>query len=158
MLFSPRPIRQHLTMSRAAAFGEHGIALEYPNSSWSGVRTNDGMVVFAVRAKDVIVDGQGSRCLLWAPDAGRTDALAREERLKHCILAIGNGQAEGLLAFENGSEIDPTLVLSLRVERYRGEYWAKWGSAVCVLPPSLRVPGWLMQPQHALAAGAGRSG
>jgi hypothetical protein len=146
---------QPRTMPRAAAFGAHGVALAYPCSSWSGVRANDGMVVFAVRAEDVLVDGEGSRCLLWAPQAGRTDSLARAERLKHCILALGNGQAEGLLAFENGTEIDPMLVLSIRVERYRREYWAKWGSAVCVVPPRLqRVPGWLGQPEHVLAARA----
>ncbi len=155
MLPKPRsviPIRQHTTMSRAAAFDEHGVVLEYPGSSWSGVRAVDGMVVFAVRAEEVIVDGEGSRCLLWAPEAGRTDSPAREERLKHCILALRNGQAEGLLAFENGTAIDPTLVLALRVARYRREYWAKWGSAACVLPPWLgRAPGPLA-PEHVLAA------
>jgi len=128
--------------------------LEYPCSSWSGVRADDGMVVFAVRAEDVIVDGEGSRCLLWAPDAGRSDSPARAERLKHCMLALGNGQAEGLLAFENGTEIDPALVVSIRVARYRREYWAKWGSAVCAVPPWWQpMRGWLA-PEHVLAARA----
>ena len=122
-------------MSRAAAFGAHGVVLICPWSSWSGVRSADGMVVFAVKAEEVVADGGGSRCLLWSPNAGRKDSPARDERLEHCILALRNGQAEGLLAFDNGTGIDPTLVLSLRVERNRGEYWAKWGHAACALPP-----------------------
>lgn len=144
------------TISRAAAFRTQGVALKFPSSSWSGVRPDDGMVIFAVRAEDVIVDSEGSRCLLWAPDQDRADSPARQERLKHCILALGHGQAEGLLAFADGTEVDPALILSMRVERHRREYWAKWGSASRVLlPPLHQSPGWYAAPQYALAAQRG---
>lgn len=60
-----------------------------------------------------------------------------------------------MLAFEDGAEVDPTLVLSMLVQRYRGEYWAKWGSAACQVGPTLeRLPGWLAPRDYALAARA----
>lgn len=123
------------TLSRTAAFGEQGVELKYPASSWSGVRGDDGMVLFAVRAEEVIVDGDGSRCLLWTPDWKQARSPASAERLEHCMLALQHGQAEGMLAFADGSQIDPTSVLSLRVERHRREYWAKWGSVACPMAP-----------------------
>lgn len=55
-------------LSRAAAFGEPEVILKYPSSSCSGVRGDDGMALFAVRAEVVGVDAEGSRCLLWAAD------------------------------------------------------------------------------------------
>ena len=146
-----RPNRK--TMSRAAAFKQHGVTVTLFSASWSGVRSADGMVVFIVRADDVIVDSEGFRCLLWAPDADRTQSPTREERLEHCILALSHGQAEGLLAFAEGTEVEPSLVLSIRVERHRRQYWAKWGSAGRVLPPALyESPRWDAPPEHALAA------
>lgn len=147
--------RRYRALSRKAAFREQGVVLKYPSSSWSGVRGDDGMVLFAVKAEDVIVD----RCLLWAPDRNGSDSPAATERLKHCMLALHHGQAEGMLAFKDGAEIDPTLVLSMRVERHRRDYWAKWGSAACQMPPRLeQLPGWLAQRDYALAARAQGSG
>ena len=148
--------RRYRRLSRKAAFGEQGVVLKYPSSSWSGVRSDDGMVLFAVRADEVIVDADGSRCLLWAPDRNGIDSPASAERLEHCMLALQHGQAEGMLAFEDGAEVDPTLVLSLRVQRHRREYWAKWGSAACQVGPSLleQLPGWFAQRDYALAAWA----
>ncbi len=138
-------------VSRAAAFTAQGVALKYPASSWSGVRSDDCMVVFAFRAEDVISDRGGSRCLLWAPS--RADSPAGHERLKHCMLALGHGQAEGMLAFLDGTEIDPALILPLRVERHHGGYWAKWGSVSSVLPlRPHRAAGWAIAPERALAA------
>jgi hypothetical protein len=93
--------------------------------------------MFAVRAEEVVVDAEGSRCLLWAADRHRTDSRAGSERLKHCIRAARHGQAEGLLAFADGSRVDPSCVLFIRVECHHGEYWAKWGGATRALPPSL---------------------
>ena len=111
------------------------------------------MVVFIVRAEDVIVDSEGFRCLLWPPNADRAQSPTRDERLEHCILAISHGQAEGLLAFADGTEVEPSLVLSISVERHRRQYWAKWGSAGRVVPPSLyELPRWYAPPQYALAA------
>ena len=147
--------RRYRALSRKAAFREQGVVLKYPSSSWSGVRGDDGMVLFALKAEDVIVDADGSRCLLWALDRNGGDSPASLERLKHCMRALRHGQAEGMLAFENGAQIDPTLVLSMQVERHRREYWAKWGSAVCQVPPRLeQLPGWLAKRDYALAARA----
>lgn len=146
-----RPNRK--TLSRAAAFRAQGVALTYPSASWSGVRSDDGMVVFIVRAEDVIVDSEGFRCLLWAPNADRAQSPTRDERLEHCILAISHGQAEGLLAFADGTEVEPALILSIRVEQHRRQYWAKWGSASRVVPPSLyESPRSYAPPEYALAA------
>ena len=117
---------QSKMVSRAAAFSAQGVTLRYPAASWSGVRGDDGMVVFAILAEDVIVDDQGSRCLLWSPALGRQRSLVKEERLRHCILALGHGHAESVLAFAGGLEVDPTLLLSIRVARHRKEYWAQW--------------------------------
>lgn len=138
------------TISRAAAFRTQDVALAYPAASWSGVRSDDGMVVFIVRAEDVIVDSEGFRCLLWAPHADRSPT--RDERLEHCLLAISHGQAEGLLAFADG-ELEPSLALSIRVERHRRQYWAKWGSAGRVVPPALYESSrGYAPPEYALAA------
>jgi hypothetical protein len=140
------------TMSRAAAFSTLGVLVKYPSASWSGVRSDDGMVVFIVRAEDVIADSEGFRCLLWAPNTDRAESPARDERLNHCILAISHGQAEGLLAFADG-QVEPALILSIRVERHRRQYWAKWGSAGRVVPPSLyELPRSYAPPEYALAA------
>lgn len=142
------------TLSRAAAFRTQGVAVADPCESWSAVRSDDGMVVFIVRAEDVIVDSEGFRCLLWAPDAHRAQSATRDERLSHCILAISRGRAQGLLAFAEGTEVEPSRMVSLRVERHRRQYWAKWGSAHRVGPPALNtVPcRWYAPPEYALAA------
>lgn len=149
-----RPNRK--TLSRAAAFRAQGVAVTYPSASWSGVRSDDGMVVFIVRAEDVIVDSEGFRCLLWSPNPDWAESRTRDERLKHCILAISHGQAEGLLAFADGTEVEPVLILSIRVEQHQRQYWAKWGSASRVVPPSLYdLPRSYAPPEYALAAKPG---
>ena len=128
-------------ISRRAAFAAQGVPLKVPAASWSGVRTDDGMVVFAVRVEDVIADAHGSRCLLWAPQADDAQTAVVDERLKHCLLALGHGQAEGMLAFDDGATVDAELVLAVRVERQRDRFWAKWGLAKMplALPPET---GW----------------
>lgn len=138
-------------VSRAVAFSAQGVTLRYPAASWSGVRGDDGMVVFAILAEDVLVDDQGSRCLLWGPDLARQRSLVKEERLEHCILALRQGQAEGVLAFEGGFEVDPTHVLSIRVAQHRKEYWAQWGAPGWALSSGRNRMPWFAG-EYALAA------
>jgi len=123
------------TLSRAEALRAHGAAPTNPSASWSGIRNDDGMVLFVLCAEDIRTDSAGTRCLLWSPGGG--DSPERRERLEHCLRAVEHGQAEALLASARGMCVDPRLVLGVRVERHRGEYWAKWGSAGrMVMPPA----------------------
>lgn len=127
--------RSNATMlSPAAALRAHGVTPKYALTGWSGVRGDDGMVVFVLCAEDIINDSEGARCLLWAP--GGDDSAARRERLEHCIRALRHGQAEVLLAFARGAQVDSSVALAVRVERHRREYWAKWGSASRVIMPA----------------------
>lgn len=122
-------------VSRIEAFAEQGVSLRFPARSWSGVRTDDGAVVIAVREGEVQSAFDGFRCLLWAPVIeGATewiDRPAKAERLQHCRLAALNGGAEGLLVGGPRGEVNADSVLELRVELREGEYWAFWGSATC---------------------------
>jgi hypothetical protein len=132
-------------LSRAAALRAHGAAPTYPSASWSGIRNDDGMVLFVLCAEDILADSAGTRCLLWSPGEGNSPE--RCERLEHCIRAIEYGQAEALLASARGMRVDPRRLLAVRVERYRREYWAKWGSAGhAAMPPAYVALG------HGLAA------
>src|SRR2546426_7160576 len=54
-------------LSRVHAFEAQGVTLRYPARSWSGVRFDDGVVVFALRECDVEGHDDGFSCLLWAP-------------------------------------------------------------------------------------------
>ncbi len=63
-----------------------------------GVRADDGMVVFAVRADEVVRDAEGSRCLLWQAPYDGTDSPAQRERLQHCRLALLHRSAEARTA------------------------------------------------------------
>jgi hypothetical protein len=126
-------------LSRTDAFREQGVSLKFPSSSWSGVRADDGMVVFALPANGVLSDWSGSRCLLWQP---RSDADKRErrERLDHCRLALLRGGAEALLVYGEAEQVDREAVLAIRVERLHREYWARWGSRAS--PQAVRDTSW----------------
>jgi hypothetical protein len=122
------------TLPPAAALRAHGVTPKYPLTGRSGVRADDGMVLFVLCAEDIITDSEGARCLLWAP--GGDDSAARRERLEHCIRALGHGQAEALLALARGTQVDSSVAFAVRVERHRREYWAKWGSASRLIMPA----------------------
>ena len=121
-------------LSREHAFEVQGVALKYPARSWSGVRFEDGMVVFAMREADVQVHDDGYSCLLWTPVIeGATEWVDRpseQERLEHCRLAVLHGGAEGLLVCGEAAQVDSDAVLALRVAKRDGEYWASWGFTV----------------------------
>lgn len=127
-LRSPAEIEVRLTRFRA--FGARGVTLKYPSRSWSGVRADDGAVILAIRARDLRRDKRGSRCMLWAPEGTQAgmDRACSDERLRHCRLAEQRGTAEGLLTYGADATVDPTVVLSLRVVRRGGEYWAEVGA------------------------------
>ena len=92
------------------------------SSDLSGVRDEDGVVVFAMPAAEVHADPWGFSCLLWRPASRDT------ERLRHCRLAVRNGMAEGFLLYGDAAQAREGEMLSLRVLRLGKEYWAKWGS------------------------------
>lgn len=125
----------HRKVSRVEAFAEQGVSLRFPARSWSGVRADDGMVVFALREREVQSAFDGFRCLLWAPlIEGATewiDRPAKDERLQHCRLALLNRGAEGLVVGGPRGEVNACSVLELGVELREGEYWAFWGSVAC---------------------------
>lgn len=110
------------------------MTLQDPLRSWSGVRDLDGAVVFALSETDVRASADGFRCLLWTPvidsEKPRMDGADKDERLRHCRLALLLGGADGLLVSPGASEVDAGAVLTLQVERRRNEYWALWGSTV----------------------------
>ena len=86
-------------MSRARRFEQHGVSLKFPAHSTSGVRADDGTVVFAIAPADIECDERGWKSLLWAPleDGGSMASACSEERLRHCELAVGHRRAEGLV-------------------------------------------------------------
>ena len=82
---------------RARFFQSHGVTLESHARSRSGVREEDGMVVFAMPVERVRVDAWGCSFLLWTGcDRLRDDAIS-VETLHHCRLAVQHGVAEGFL-------------------------------------------------------------
>ena len=105
--------------SRARVFQRQGVTLTLPAQSRSGVRDDDGTVVFAMAAADVLSDDWGFSCLLWR-------APGDPEMLEHCRLAVRCGVAEGFLLYADGSNGGEAL-LSLRIMRAGAEYWARWG-------------------------------
>lgn len=117
-------------MPRARAFEMQGVTLKYPSRSWSGVRYDDGAVVLAVQAREVQVDAHGCNVLLWTPRAhagpGGADRASRAERLEHCRLALRRGHAEGLIAHGDAAEMDPNVIVTLRVVVLGTEYWGRW--------------------------------
>jgi hypothetical protein len=125
-------------LSRPLAFKAQGVALKFPARSCSGIRCEDGVVVFALSEGDVRFGEAGCSCLLWAPlaesAAPSVDRPIRQERLEHCRLAVLHGGADGLVLRGAGAEADPGEVLLLRVEKLGAEYWARWGSAAGTQP------------------------
>lgn len=106
---------------RARAFERYGVVVKYPALSRSGLRDHDGMVVFAIAANDVRTDDWGCSSLLWQP-------LSRDdEALQHCRLAVRRGVAEGFLIYADRAAEDEEGMVSLRVVKSGGEYWARWG-------------------------------
>ena len=97
------------------------IAIRNDAPSRSGVREEDGVVVFAMPAAAVLVDDAGFSCLLWAPASNDL------ETLRHCRLAIRNGMAEGFLLYGEAVSACHGEMLSLRIVKVRQEYWARWG-------------------------------
>jgi len=126
-------------ISRVQAFADQGVTLAYPARSWSGVREEDGAVVIAIREGEIQSSFDGFRCLLWSPVIeGATEWLDRpikQERLRHCRLAVLFGGADGLLVSGTSAQVERGSVIGLRVEKVGGEYWALWGSAA--LAPGL---------------------
>ena len=118
--------------SLARAFEWRGVTLKFPSFSRSGVRGDDGMVVFAMAKALVRVNDWGCSCPLWFP-AGAHRATGRPsglERLQHCRLAVAHGAAEGFLLNANDAPATASEVLSLQVVKAGNEYWATWGAAV----------------------------
>lgn len=118
-------------LSRARAFEWQGIALKFPARSRSGVRADDGVVVFALPAAQVRVDDGGCSCLLWVPSrhgaAQSLDAAVQQEVLRHCRLARIHGVAEGFLIHGDEVRSGREELLSLRVIKLGENYWARWG-------------------------------
>ena len=117
-------------LSLADAFKAQGVVLKYPSRSRSGIRWEDGVVVFALEEADVRASAAAFRCLLWSPvsqSRGVGGGPGLKERGEHARLAARRGSADGLLV-KYGAVVDANTVLTLRVERRRGEYWASWSN------------------------------
>lgn len=127
------------------AFEARGVTPELSGRSWSGLRGDDGTVMFAIRSAEVQVDDQGCRCLLWAPanalGEGWLDAESALERLAHCRLAMHHGSAAAFVVHGEYLLVDAEHSLALRVVRHGEEYWGKWGR---VAP----VQGWKEQARR----------
>jgi hypothetical protein len=119
-------------LSIARAFTWLGVTLKFPTLSRSGVRGDDGMVVFAMPRARVRVNDWGCSCPLWIPsDAGAGREMERPsglERLQHCRLAVRHGVAEGFLIDADGAPLTRSEALALQVVKTGGEYWATWGA------------------------------
>jgi hypothetical protein len=116
-------------LSRADAFQRHGVVLKFPALSRSGVRDDDGMVLFAMEGAKVRVDDWGCSCLLWSHARRAPDQAIELERLRHCRLALQLGMAEGFLVWDGGT-LGHEALLALRVVKAGKEYWARWGYSV----------------------------
>jgi len=127
-------------LSRAQVFQWHGVALVFPARSRSGVRGDDGMIIFAMPAERVRVEAWGCSCLLWAREDGVGDQASGAERLEHCELAVRHGIAEGFLLGKDHAPAGDHELVALRVVRAREEYWAQWGFVVRAEPPRVRAP------------------
>jgi hypothetical protein len=115
---------------RARFFQSHGVTLESHARSRSGVREEDGMVVFAMSVERVRVDAWGCSCLLWTGCDRLRDHAISVETLHHCRLAVQHGVAEGFLLGRDHAPMECRQLLALRVVKVGREYWAKWGHAV----------------------------
>jgi hypothetical protein len=119
---------------RARFFRSHGVTLESGVHSRSGVREEDGMVVFAMPVERISVDAWGCSCLLWKGRDRRLDDAHGVETLHHCRLAVQHGIAEGFLLGRDHAPMNPQELLALRVVKVGLEYWAKWGHATRAEP------------------------
>jgi len=131
-------------LARASAFATQGVTLKYPGVSWSGVRSEDGMVVFAIHAADVRFADWGASSILWSPQTAAAQATPRagsEERLEHCRLALRHGVAEGFLVRGSETLFFQPEVLALRVVSVGERYWARWGAVARAHAPRNRA--WL---------------
>ena len=141
-----RPALRTRLIPRMKAFEARGIWLQNARMSWSGVRTTDGTVVFALWAQSIESRDGGCCYLLWAPNAqGQrpwSDTIGGRERLEHCRKAIESGSAEGFLVrgerlhdrlpedrAKSVFGVDPETTIAFRVEQRGAEYWAVWGRA-----------------------------
>jgi hypothetical protein len=128
-------------LTRARAFYSQGVLLSLPARSRSGVRNDDGMVVFAMAAMAVHVDEWGCTCPLWLPahsaeeEGVDRDRAVSEELLEHCRIAMRQGLAEGFLLYGDAALARASEVLALRVVKAGKEYWAKWGAVARAEPP-----------------------
>jgi hypothetical protein len=138
-------------LTRARAFYSRGVLLSLPARSRSGVRDDDGMVVFAMPAAAVRIDECGCVCPLWLPaDRAAEDGRDREiseELLEHCRLAVHHGLAEGFLLYGDASLARASELLALRVVKSGTEYWAKWGAAALAELPRRQASGASERPQ-----------
>ena len=130
-------------LSRARAFRCHGVALKFPARSRSGVRSDDGMVVFAMPAAAVRMDIWGCMCPLWLPADRASESEASraisEEVLEHCRLAVRHAMAEGFVLDPDATLPHGPELLALRVVKAGEEYWAKWGCAARAELPRRRA-------------------
>jgi hypothetical protein len=128
---------------RACVFEAQSVVLKFPARRASGVRDDDGVVVFAIQAADVRVDEFGSRCLLWTPRgttaAAKVDPASSDERLEHCRIAVRHGGAEGFLVHRGSAPRERDEVFPVRVERAGESYWARWGSVTRVARSATRM-------------------
>ena len=114
---------------RTRFFRSHGVTLASQSRSTSGVREDDGMVVFAMPVERVRLDAWGCSCLLWARGNRLLDDALSVETLRHCRLAVRHGLAEGFLLDTHQAPIERQDLLGLRVVNAGAEYWARWGNA-----------------------------
>ena len=119
---------------RARFFQSHGVTLESHARSRSGVREDDGMIVFAMPVERVRVDAWGCSCPLWTDCDRLLDDAISVERLRHCRLAIQHGVAEGFLLGRDHAPMECQGLVAVRVVKFGREYWAKWGHAVRAEP------------------------
>jgi hypothetical protein len=133
----------HAVLSRARAFRWHGVALTFAARSRSGLRGDDGMIVFAMHAAAVRMDECGCVCPLWLPadraSEATLDRSVSEELLEHCRLAARHGMAEGFLLYGEAALAQVSPLLALRVVKAGEEYWARWGTVARPELPRQRV-------------------
>jgi hypothetical protein len=119
---------------RSEFFHSQGVTLESQSRSTSGVRDDDGMVVFAMSLARVRVDPWGCSCQLWAARNGLLEDALSMETLRHCRLAVQHGLAEGFLVGSDEAPMKRQALLALRVVKVGREYWAKWGQVARLDP------------------------
>ena len=129
--------------TRRNAFETRGVTL-HELSSWGGVRSSDGMVVFSIWKEAIQSDTGLCSYLLWAPNQQGSrpwsDKPAGKERLEHCRQACARGSAEALFVYgetldghlpedkaKTISGVDAAVVLQVAVVLRGREYWAVWG-------------------------------